>query len=98
MVLTSVDRDDLPDGGAAHFVSTVQNLKQLNPRIIVECLTGDFGYDTTDLQHSFRSIEGYRGGALFYIANLDPASLCIVRMLIVLSQAGIKWVLLALTH
>jgi lipoic acid synthetase len=31
VVLTSVDRDDLPDGGAAHFARTVQYLKQLRP-------------------------------------------------------------------
>ena len=28
IVMTSVDRDDLPDGGAAHFTETVQKLKQ----------------------------------------------------------------------
>lgn len=43
VVFTTVDRDDLPDGGANHFASTVKHLKQLNPNIIVECLTGDFG-------------------------------------------------------
>lgn len=32
VVLTSVDRDDLPDGGAAHFARTVQYLKQLRPQ------------------------------------------------------------------
>jgi lipoic acid synthetase len=43
VVLTSVDRDDLPDGGASHFAATVDHLKQLKPSIMVECLTGDFG-------------------------------------------------------
>ena len=43
VVLTSVDRDDLPDGGANHFAKTVKYLKQCNPQIMVECLTGDFG-------------------------------------------------------
>lgn len=42
VVLTTVDRDDLPDGGAAHFASTVRHLKNLNSTIMVECLTGDF--------------------------------------------------------
>lgn len=43
VVLTSVDRDDLTDGGANHFAATVKHLKKFNPQIMVECLTGDFG-------------------------------------------------------
>lgn len=42
VVLTTVDRDDLPDGGANHFASTVKHLKKYSPNIMVECLTGDF--------------------------------------------------------
>ncbi|KAJ3292402.1 hypothetical protein HK104_005319 [Borealophlyctis nickersoniae] len=42
VVLTSVDRDDLPDGGAEHFAKTVELIKQKAPQILVECLTGDF--------------------------------------------------------
>uniref|UniRef100_A0A3P9H654 Lipoyl synthase, mitochondrial n=1 Tax=Oryzias latipes TaxID=8090 RepID=A0A3P9H654_ORYLA len=45
VVLTSVDRDDIPDGGAAHFSKTVSNLKERNPQIMVECLTPDFRGD-----------------------------------------------------
>jgi lipoyl synthase len=42
VVLTSVDRDDLADGGARHFADTVIKIKQKAPNILVECLTGDF--------------------------------------------------------
>lgn len=42
VVITTVDRDDLPDGGANHFAKTVKHLKQTSPNLIVECLTGDF--------------------------------------------------------
>lgn len=42
IVLTSVDRDDLVDGGAHHFASTIQKIKQKAPHILVEALTGDF--------------------------------------------------------
>ncbi|XP_012559660.1 lipoyl synthase, mitochondrial [Hydra vulgaris] len=42
IVITSVDRDDLPDGGSSHFAKTVQEVKRLNPNLIVECLTPDF--------------------------------------------------------
>ncbi|KAM0923220.1 hypothetical protein ACQ4PT_005681 [Festuca glaucescens] len=45
VVLTSVDRDDLPDGGSDHFVQTVRALKELKPGILVECLTPDFRGD-----------------------------------------------------
>lgn len=47
IVLTSVDRDDLPDGGSRHFALTVQALKTLKPDIMVECLTSDFRGDLT---------------------------------------------------
>ncbi|XP_065058122.1 lipoyl synthase, mitochondrial-like [Rhopilema esculentum] len=42
VVLTSVDRDDLLDGGAAHFAETVRQIKQETSSILVECLTPDF--------------------------------------------------------
>jgi lipoic acid synthetase len=42
VVLTSVDRDDLPDGGAAHFAACVHAIKQANPQTAVEALTPDF--------------------------------------------------------
>ncbi|KAF9358767.1 hypothetical protein BGX26_000979, partial [Mortierella sp. AD094] len=45
VVLTSVDRDDLADGGSAHFAETITKLKQKAPEILVECLTGDFQGD-----------------------------------------------------
>ena len=43
VVLTSVDRDDLPDGGAAHFAATVRAIKAECPDTAVEALTPDFG-------------------------------------------------------
>ncbi|HYT54490.1 MAG TPA: lipoyl synthase, partial [Verrucomicrobiae bacterium] len=42
IVVTSVNRDDLPDGGAAHFARTVFWIKSLNPGIRVELLIPDF--------------------------------------------------------
>jgi lipoyl synthase len=42
IVLTSVDRDDIEDGGAQHFAHTVELLKHKNPDILVECLVSDF--------------------------------------------------------
>lgn len=42
VVLTSVDRDDLPDEGSQHFAKTVRNLKISAPGLIIEVLTPDF--------------------------------------------------------
>ena len=42
VVITSVDRDDLPDGGAAHYADVVRAIKRLNPETAVEALTPDF--------------------------------------------------------
>lgn len=45
VVLTSVDRDDLVDGGAAHFAETIMKIKQKAPGMLVEALTGDYAGD-----------------------------------------------------
>ena len=42
VVLTSVDRDDLPDGGASHYARCVREIKRVNPGTAVEALTPDF--------------------------------------------------------
>ncbi|MCC5813030.1 MAG: lipoyl synthase [Ectothiorhodospiraceae bacterium] len=42
VVLTSVDRDDLPDGGAGHYAACVRAVKEMNPETAVEALTPDF--------------------------------------------------------
>src|SRR3954471_20042036 len=45
-VITCVDRDDLPDGGAAHWAATIRAVKQRSPEMVLEVLTGDFKGDT----------------------------------------------------
>lgn len=42
VVITSVDRDDLRDGGGGHFAACIQQVRALNPKITVEILTPDF--------------------------------------------------------
>lgn len=49
VVITSVDRDDLPDGGAMHFAKVVHAVKIENPSIEVEVLTSDFKGNTDSL-------------------------------------------------
>jgi lipoic acid synthetase len=42
VVITSVDRDDLRDGGASHFVKCINSIRKLNPSISIEILVPDF--------------------------------------------------------
>jgi len=54
IVITTVDRDDLPDSGASHFAKTVSLMKQLKPSLLIEALTGDF---KVTLFANLRSVE-----------------------------------------
>jgi len=48
-VITCVDRDDLPDGGAAHWAETIRQVKAHCPDMTLEVLTGDFKGKTEDV-------------------------------------------------
>lgn len=50
VVLTSVDRDDLPDGGADHFARTIEAIRKAHPRILTEVLIPDFQGDRAALE------------------------------------------------
>jgi lipoic acid synthetase len=50
VVLTSVNRDDLDDGGAGHFAACVREIKRLNPGTAVEALTPDFQGNLRDVE------------------------------------------------
>lgn len=43
-MITSVDRDDLPDQGSGHFAETVQKLKILKPNMLIEALGSNLLY------------------------------------------------------
>ncbi|VDM06866.1 unnamed protein product [Wuchereria bancrofti] len=65
VVLTSVDRDDIEDGGASHIAATVQHLKQECPKILVECLVPDF-------RGSLNSVETIASSGLdVYAHNME---------------------------
>ncbi|KAG9241602.1 mitochondrial Lipoyl synthase [Calycina marina] len=55
VVLTSVDRDDLADGGARHFTETIMKIKQKKPDMLVEALTGDYAGDLEMVEMVARS-------------------------------------------
>lgn len=48
-VITSVTRDDLPDGGAQHFANCIYSIRKLSPYVKIEILTPDFKGDTQAL-------------------------------------------------
>lgn len=50
VVLTSVNRDDLPDGGAGHFAAAVRAIRDARPQTRIEALTPDFGGRTRDVE------------------------------------------------
>src|SRR6185437_1711079 len=50
VVLTSVDRDDLPDGGAAHYAACIRAIKERRPATAVEALTPDFSGVPADVE------------------------------------------------
>src|SRR5450759_1718175 len=50
VVLTSVDRDDLADGGAAHYAAAIRAIKRRNPGTAVEALTPDFAGVMRDVE------------------------------------------------
>ena len=57
IVITSVDRDDLPDGGASQFVKVIEALRRNTPRTTIEILTPDF---RNKADHAVESIVAAR--------------------------------------
>ena len=55
-VITSVTRDDLPDGGAAHFARTVEAVRAANPGTTVEVLVPDFLGDEAPVRTVLASV------------------------------------------
>ena len=50
VIILTVDRDDIPDGGAQHFAHTVELLKHKKPELLVECLVSDFQGNSDSVQ------------------------------------------------
>jgi lipoic acid synthetase len=86
VVVTSVTRDDLPDGGAAHFIAAIEAIRTKRPDATVEVLTPDFHVDRVAIArvlaagpdvfgHNIETVErlypGLRGAAHSYARALD---------------------------
>ncbi len=69
LVVTSVDRDDLPDGGAEHFAAVVETLRLHNPSLGIEILVPDFRHS---LEVSLRVLAGIRPTVLNHNLETVP--------------------------
>ena len=49
-VITSVTRDDLPDGGASQFFATIMEIRSINDNVVIEVLVPDFGGETEAIE------------------------------------------------
>ena len=72
VVITSVDRDDLPDGGARIWAATVRKVKELNPATTIETLVPDFSGDPENLQKVIDSAPEIISHNLETVRRLTP--------------------------
>jgi len=96
VVLTSVDRDDLPDLGAGHWVQVIRMLRKINPETTVEVLIPDFQGRPDQLQKIIDEVPEIVSHNLETVKRLTPEvrsaafyerSLAVLKQL---SQAGIR--------
>jgi len=73
VVVTSVTRDDLPDGGAAHFAETIRCIRKDNPATKVEVLVPDFKGDTNALDTVCRAQPDMFNHNLETVRRIYPA-------------------------
>ncbi|OVA20229.1 Lipoyl synthase [Macleaya cordata] len=84
VVITSVDRDDLPDQGSGHFTETVQKLKILKPDILIEALVPDFRGDSSCVEmvaksgldvfaHNIETVEELQSAVRDHRANFKQS-------------------------
>jgi len=72
VVLTSVDRDDLADGGAGPFADTVDRIKEADPDILVEVLIPDFAGNSAALDRILATAADVIGHNLETVRRLTP--------------------------
>lgn len=72
IVITMVDRDDLPDGGAQHIAKVIQQVRQQNPEIIVEILASDFAGNTSVMDQIIAAGVDVYGHNMETVSRLTP--------------------------
>lgn len=72
VVLTSVDRDDLPDGGAEHFAAAIRAVRRRSPATKIEALVPDFGGDRRAIHRVLEEIPDVLAHAVETVPRLYP--------------------------
>ena len=71
-VITCVTRDDLPDGGAEHFVKTIEAIRAVSPETKVEILTSDFAGNSSALEKVLKADPAVFNHNLETVKRLTP--------------------------
>ena len=90
-VITCVTRDDLPDGGAEHFVKTIEAIRAVSPETKVEILTSDFAGNSFALEKVLKARPAVFNHNLETVKRLTPVlrtKATYLRSLAVLSYAA----------
>lgn len=74
VVLTSVTRDDLPDGGAAHWAATIRAIRRRCPAVLIEVLVPDFQGDHASLEAVLQATPDVFGHNLETVPRLYTAA------------------------
>jgi lipoic acid synthetase len=73
VVITSVTRDDLPDGGAGHFADTIAAIRRMSPETLVEVLVPDFNGSQQAVERITLASPDVLGHNVETVARLYPA-------------------------
>ncbi len=93
-VITSVTRDDLPDGGAGHIAETVRTVRALNPNTTIEVLVPDFVGDAAAVETVLASQPDVFGHNIETVERLYPSvrgKLCTYRTALSVLEMAARW-------
>ena len=78
-VITSVDRDDLPDYGAAHWIKTIEEIRRLNPETKIELLIPDFMGKAELIRQVMATLPHVAGHNMETVRRLTPSVRSVAR-------------------
>ena len=78
-VVTSVDRDDLPDYGAAHWIKTIEEIRRLNPETKIELLIPDFMGKAELIRQVMATLPHVAGHNMETVRRLTPSVRSVAR-------------------
>ena len=73
VVITAVARDDLKDGGAEHFRQTIEMVRELNPKIVIEVLVPDFNESDASIENVLNANPHIFNHNLETVRRLTPS-------------------------